>query len=244
MNPHVSKNGKYLTFMGINPSDNRWSVYLYNLINQSAPTNLTENRYWRAEDPKFSNDSSKIIFKCNLKLCLYELGTQTYSTIYDSPIESSMPYFHPEGNKIVFSSGAGSDADIKVYNHSTNVVQTLYNEANLQEYYPYGLGKRSFYFVRWFSNTQKFDQIYLGFYGGKTAKKLAFNTTEANYSDPCALPKGLLFFSATIRDNDSSTAGYDLYLANRRYKEVFKIPNSTNSSFHELGCSYTKTNYN
>ena len=237
MNPHISNNSKYLTFMGLRPSDKKWSVFLWNFDKLKKPENITNDQFYRNEDPKFSYDSQDIIFKCDGGLCRYNIESKEIKKILTYHKEASMPYWHPEKKGIIFSSGARSQADIDFLDLSTGHVKPLNNKIDLQEYYPIFLNRNKYYYTRWISQTKPYDQIYLGFLNGREPRRLPFNTEKTNSSDPCPINRSYLFFS---RHDPTTKEGYNLHLANRWNASTYKLPIHVNSKLEELGCSYSR----
>ena len=241
MNAQVSPDGRSIVFMGVSATTG-WDVYHWQIGSVAAPRNLTASfGATRDEDPKFSFAGNRIVFKQNgVMKEMDTLGviTRTFSV---SASEASMPYYAKGDSLLLFSGNevAGSTADIYSLLLSTGIEKPLSVNAGLEEYYPVTRDDSSFYFTRWYSTGNRNDQIYLGFFDGRPAQRLAFNEANQNYSDACPVSAAHLIVSSTT---SSGRGGYDLYVVDilngKRWSlDLYQI--GINSAFNELGASYT-----
>jgi Tol biopolymer transport system component len=195
MNAHFSPDGKQITFMGIG-TNRSWCIYLYDLVTQDHPALLVSGTS-RDEDPKFSADGTKIIFKHNLRIAELVLATGSVTYISDASDEFSMPYYNYDGSQIVCAKGAGVNSSIVAFDIAAKTSRTLYNTPNVHEYYPINADETSFYYAAGFSATNLIDQIYRGFWNGAARVRLPFNGMDGDYSDPYPAGNEWLILSST-----------------------------------------------
>ena len=209
MNAHFSPDGTKIVFMGISTINNSWDIYIYTLGTNSQPTDLTVNSLSRDEDPKFSPDGTKIIFKQNGILKEMDTSGNILRTFIVPNTEASMPYYTADGNSIVYSGSEAnnsSSADIIKYSISNGITQSLAAMVNVNEYYPIVIDSNTFLFTR--STTS--DQVYLGYFDGTAALKLAFNESDSDFSDTYPVNGRTVLLSSTRMGGRGE---YDLYLA-------------------------------
>ena len=241
MNGHFSPDGKSITFMGIG-NGGTWDVFIYDIESGQDPVNLTGNGDYRDEDPKFSYDGTKIAFKRNDRLATIDVASGEITILSSNDGDSdpySMPYWSLDGSKMVFGGGAGQDAYIGCWDMENSRMTKLYDRTGVVEYYPITIDEESFYYSAHVSATDNHDQLYKGYWDRRTAVKLAFNRTDADYSDACVIGSGWLVLCSTRSD---SHGGYDLYIAHETSGAIYSLDDyntSINSSKNELGASYT-----
>lgn len=117
-------------------------------------------------------------------------------------------------------------------------VTKLYDKPGTVEYYPITIDKESFYYSQHVSPTDNHDQLYKGFFDGRTSIYLAFNKKNADYSDACPVSNEWLILVSTRSD---SKGGYDLYIANETSGAIYPLSDynsSINTSKNELGPDY------
>jgi len=241
MNAHFSPDGKKIVFMGISPTTNSWDLYIFALGTNSQPINLTPNSSGRDEDPKFSPDGTKIIFKQNGVLKEMDPSGNIIRTFSVGNSEASMPFYTADGNGIVYAGNeaAGSNLNIYLYSIANNTTSALSTIENLEEYYPIVIDNATFLFTRWEGLNNKNDQVYLGYFNNKTALKLPFNETDANFSDAYPVNNHTLLISST---KQGGIGQYDLYLADMVTGKKWSLNLYNpyiNSDKNELGGCYS-----
>jgi hypothetical protein len=237
MNAHFSPDGTKIVFMGISQTTNSWDIYIYTLGINIQPTNLTQNSLGRDEDPKFSFDGTKIIFKTNGILKEMNTSGTILKTFTVPNSEASMPYYTTDGNSIVYSGNESNNAtaDIIKYNILEGTTQSLAKMVNINEYYPIVLDANTFLFTR--STTS--DQVYLGYFNGTTAIKLSFNESDSDFSDAYPIDSHTLLLSSTRLGGRGE---YDLYLVDKISGKKWSLNLYNpyiNSANNELGGCYS-----
>jgi len=243
MNAHFSPDGKQITFMGINPSTDSWSIYLYELDSSQQPVRLSTGTD-RDEDPKFSPDGKRITFKRNDRVSEMDLATGNVTVLTPAGSSYSMPYYSPDGAKLVCSKNAGQNSSICLLNMQTNTISVLYDKPNVQDYYPIGVDDNSFYYTTGYSTSNLSDQVYRGYWNGQPSVSLPFNNPNADYSDAYPIDDQWLVLSSTRSDTRGS---YDLYIANAVTGEMYSLTsynNGINTARSELGAVYYDPNSN
>jgi hypothetical protein len=242
MNLHVAPDGKSLVFMGkMNTSG--WDVFRWRIGSAALPDNLTASfGNTRDEDPKYSFDGFKIVFKQNGVMKEMDTTGRLIRSLPVTHTEASMPYY-AKGDSVLLYSGneaTGSTADIYSLRLSNGAETPLSALPGVEEYYPITRDDTSFYFTCWYSADNHNDQVYLGFHNGRPATRLAFNETYQNYSDACPVSNRYLIVSSTTPGGRGS---YDLYVADlitgKRWSMDLYL-NGINTSKNELGACYSQ----
>lgn len=241
MNAHISPDGSMITFMGDDaglPRD--WDIYIWKIGSNEAPKNLTSPsglNNLRDEDPKFSSDGKKIIFKQNGDIKMMNLdGSNVVSLTTDGMVvEESMPYMTTNGQKVVYSVGVEANADIYIMDSNGSNKTSLINVPNVFEYFPVVKDATSFFYTRWLTATDHNDQIYLSDFSGNSSS-LSINDSTSNNSDAYPVGSDYLFFSST---RAGGSGGYDLYVGQISTGAVWSLNNlGINSSVEDLGACY------
>jgi len=237
MNAHFSPDGKQITFMGINPSTDSWSIYLYELDSPQQPVRLSAGNS-RDEDPKFSPDGKRITFKRNDRVSEMDVATGNVTVITPAGASYSMPYYNPEGDKLVCSKDGGQNSSICLIDIHTKAISVLYDKTGVQDYYPIGADENSFYYTTGYSTSNRSDQVYRGYWNGQPSVSLAFNRSTGDYSDAYPVDDQWVIISST---RYGSRGGYDLYIANAETGDIYSITNynsGINTTQEELGATY------
>jgi len=233
MNAHFSPDGKQIVFMGIGNETNTWDIFLYDISGDQSPVNLTPNEGTRDEDPKFSPDGKRIAFKQNWKIV--EMNLETNQVTVLSPDDYSMPYYNAQGTKLVCSKNDGPTSSIAVIDIITKTITTLYDEPNVQDYYPINADATSFYYSVGYSPDNRIDQVYRGYWNGVPSVSLSFNKTDGDYSDAYPINNNWIALSSTC---PASIGGYDLFVANVVSGKIFSMTDyhpDINTPKNELG---------
>ena len=252
MNPDINPDGNTIVFMGIpkeKANETEWdnkdlywhrlraNLEIYKLeLGSNKLTRLTNNSI-ADEDPRFSHDGSKIVFKQNDDIKIMNLNGKIKSNITSdgNTIEESMPFFNSNETKIVYTQGAKVTSDIYLINSDGTGKTPIYNESNLSEYFPVYKDNSSFFYTRWVSTTDESDQIYLGDYSGNSTR-LSINQYTSDNSDAYPVGTDYLFFSST---RIGSKGGYDLYLGQISTGEVWSLNDlDVNSTLNDLGSCF------
>lgn len=248
INAHFSPDGSLLTFMGDETGEPRdWDIFLWEVDSDKRPLNLTKKYNQREEDPKFSPDGRKIVFKQTywnegLGKSIYDLKELNLSGDIINIItsinldEESMPYYSSDGSKIFYSRGSGSSADIYSIELNGSQNEALANVREVQEYYPITRDSNTFLFTRWFSENNHHDQIYLGYFSDKDPLSLALNERNSENADPYPVGPDWVLFSST---RSNSSKGYDIFIGHVNSGEVWSLDDfGVNTSLNELGACF------
>ncbi len=242
MNAHFSPDGKRIVFMGIPGASNNWDVFAWRIGSASQPANLTSTfGAARDEDPKFSNDGNKIIFKQNGKMKEMDTLGNILRTFTVTQKEASMPYYILGDSAVLYSgrNATGTTADIFKLSLTTNSIQSLSSLPGVEAYYPIVRDDTSFLFTRWYSASNQNDQVYLGSLNGRAFQRLPFNEPDQNYSDAYPVNSRYVILSCT---RPGGKGGYDLYVADMVTGERWPLNlynPGINSVNNELGACYT-----
>lgn len=244
MNGHFNPDGNLVVFMAQSVPDGKWDIYLYNVDSAIVPINLTASDGSRDEDPKFSPDGKNICFKKTTSnttgnLEIMTLNGTVINHVTKNTIESGMPYYLSNGSGFIYARGAGTTSDIYLVNKDGSNNHAIEKEKDLQEYYPIVIDSASYLFSRWYSASNRNDQIFIGYFSGAPVVPLLFNTINANYSDAFPCGKDYVFVSST---RHGSTGAYDLYIGNIKTGGISSLSSydtNINTTANELGACYS-----
>ncbi|MEO9022094.1 MAG: hypothetical protein ABI237_17735 [Ginsengibacter sp.] len=244
INAHFNTGGTQIVFMAQAVPDGKWDIYTWMLNSKDPPVNLTSSDKSRDEDPKFSPDGKNICFKQTSgsnpgNVRIMDLNGKILQVVTDNKIESGMPYYLLNVPALIYAAGANSNSDIFMVNKDGSHNHAIQQEKNIQEYYPITIDSFSYLFSRWYSTSNKNDQVYKGYLSGAPPVSLLFNTSNANYSDAYPCRDDFVFLSST---RTGTIGGYDLYIANMRTGSIWSLSlynKSINTSNNELGSCYS-----
>lgn len=240
MNAHVSPDGSHIVFMGISDDTGTWDLFLYELNSTSEPENLTLSGQTRDEDPKFSPDGKRVVFKQDSRIAEMDLDSRKVTRL--SPKGYGIPYYNHDGTKVVCTQGDAATSSIAIIDvKSKEIQETVYDAEGVQDYYPINADQTSFYYSVGLSKTNTVDQVYRGYWSGLRSFKLPFNANDGNYSDAYPIDADWVVLCSTRPD---TKGGYDLYVANVKTGDMYSMdlfnPN-INSPQQQLGpCYFTK----
>lgn len=240
MNAHFSPDGKSIVFMAI-ASATGWDIFRWRIGSTQMPQNLTASfGNTRDEDPKYSFDGLKIVFKQNGIMKEIDTAGHILNSFTVPNTEASMPYF-AKGDSVILYSGnesGGTTSDIyKLSLHTGSVMLLAANKA-VEEYYPIVRDDTSFLFTRWYSASDHNDQVYLGFLDGRLAQRLSVNEAGANFSDAYPVNDRYIILSST---KNGGVGGYDLYVADIVTGKKWSLDlyqRGMNTAREELGACY------
>jgi Tol biopolymer transport system component len=215
INPMLSPDGNWITFMGVR--NNAWNVFLYRLDGTVGPVDLTgSSGATRNEDPKFSADGTKLVFKQNrdVKLApiIFTNGVPSLGAVQNltqtAPVtENSMPFLSPDSTRVYFATGASSNSAILYKPVAGGAASVFERNMWLATYYPIVRSDGSVFYSRWKDVFSRLDQIYVKTTPMSPAVQLLFNDCNGNNSDAAPVDgTNYVFFSSTTQ------GGYQLYL--------------------------------
>lgn len=242
MNAHFSPDGKSIVFMGLQQGSG-WDIFSWRIGSSEVPKNLTaQYGNQRDEDPKYAADGTRIVFKQNGRLKEADtLGNIVRS--FDVPqAEASMPYYGKADSVILYSAdeASGTETDIFQISLKTGFIKPLAAQPDIQEYYPIVRDDTSYLYSRWYSASNRSDQVYLGFLNGRNPQRLLFNEPVADFSDAYPVNSRFVILSSTAA---GGRGGYDLFVADLLSGAKWSMSTyhlSVNSSKNELGACYTE----
>jgi Tol biopolymer transport system component len=240
MNAHISPDGKKIVFMGMPSGTTHWDIFMYTLGAAAQPVDLTENSSLRDEDPKFSPDGSKIAFKRNGILKEMDTTGLVLRTYTVPQKEASMPYYTRDGSGLLFAGSETGSTTLDIFllsaaDGSTHALSAL---VNVEEYYPVARDDTSFLFTRWNDQTNKNDQVYVGFYNNRPSVRLPFNQTDHDFSDAFPVNAHTVVLSST---KPGGRGQYDLYIADSKTGKIWSLNLYNpylNTVNNELGACY------
>ena len=249
MNACFGNNELEIVFMGLvnNNGNEEWDIFHYNLETKQLD-NLTKGNELRDEDPKYSPDGTKIIFKQGhwshvLDEMIYDimeinLNTRSMRAITNDVDEDSMPYYASDGKSVYYAKGL--DKSSQIYNvdlEGTAPLKEIYAEKNIRCYYPV-VYKETLYFSKWYSIYNKSDIIIKFDINENKVTIPPFNSADYNCSDACPISDRLIIISSTM---PGGNGGYDLYIADTVTGNTWSmnfLNKSINNDKHQLGASY------
>lgn len=250
MNADFNKDGEEIIFMGIvdDSYGGEWHIFRYNLITGNLE-NLTAQNGYRNEDPKYSPDGKKIIFKqgkwnTTLNRMVYQLtemnlenGKQRIVVEADAK-EVSMPYYSNDGKFVYYTKSDEVTSGIyRVSLNSPYRKMKIYVKKGIKSYYPIVWGD-IIYFTSWYSASCPVDRIMKVNIRNMHVEAMKFNKKEFNYSDACPISEQLMIVSSTRTQGEQA---YDLYLidcVNYKIYSLSEYYKEINDEREQLGASY------
>jgi len=238
MNAHFSADGESMVFMGSQSGlpEKDWDVFISHWDGKTwaEPINLTGPNGKRDEDPKFSPDGKTIAYKENGVLATMAIdgSGKTYLTVGQP--ESSMPYFAPNGKDLLFER-----------NHLIMLLKggkekTMWGQVGLNAYYPIGVDSERYLFTQ--VQASRHDRLMFGYYDGREAQPLFFNSNSWDTSDPYPYQDGKRYIFYVSGDFSVLQGGYNLMVADLKRKAVSSmgiLNPRANTDLQELGPAWS-----
>ncbi len=222
-----------IVFMAIDLAADEWDIFLYE---NGSIRNLTPNSGFRNEDPKWSSDGRKIVFKrghwsheiqdFSYDLALLDVQTGAVTLLTDDPAEEAMPCFDDSGGSIYYTKYENGIGAIYQMALETGQTKTIYAEPGVTAYYPI-VKRQSLYFTKWFSADNHCDQLMR--YDGAECVRLPFNSAQYDCSDACPIDASRMIYSATANGD------YDLYYFDGTQSTVLTAQSSAQN---DLGADF------
>lgn len=240
-----------LVFMAIDAAADEWDLYRCNLLTGKT-INLTQHSGYRNEDPKFSPDGMKIVFKRGrwshennsfvYDLAEMDLYTQTVTMLTDSDAEESMPYYAADGNSVYYALQQDGLSSIWQFKPASGEQRVIYAEDGVTAYYPV-VGNDGLYFTKWYSDQLHNDCI-MRLTADGAAVILPHQSEAYNCSDPFPMTEGLLYSSSEHGSYDlcysdgSSTAALPACNTDRQELGAVFYPSAALPEFGSGLCDY------
>ena len=234
--------GNEIVFMAIDDHAQEWDLYLYD-IRTTSIRNLTPASGYRNEDPKFSPDGDRIIYKRRYwnrredrfiyEIAEMDLRNGEIRILLSSPDrgraggELAMPVYSADGTRIYYTRYTENGSSIcAIPSEKSKEAGVIYAEEGIQAYYPICLG-RDLYFTRWISPENHHDSLIR--YDGSGFHPLEVNSETYDASDICPIGDDTFIFSCT------KNGSYDLYL----FDHGSMVPlDELNTEWQELGAAW------
>lgn len=235
MNAHFGSHPYDLVFMAIDPQADEWDLFRANLRTGTC-VNLTPQSGRRNEDPKFSPDGTRLVFKRGVwdtvsdgfryDLAELDLRTGAVTMLTDTPEEESMPYYGADDRTVYFSCQQDGGSVIASLDRVTGAHTTVFSDAARHAYYPI-FADDALFFAAWHTSDNPTDGIFR--IQNDVCERMLFSDTAYNCSDPCPLPDGTMLYS------NSQNGTYDLYW----YDGADSTPlTALNTELQELGAAF------
>ena len=244
MNAHFSPDGKRITFMA--QQNGYWNVFVWTVGSATAPQNITTVLGGRNEDPKFSFDGKKIVFKHEADIRIATLvfnadgsvGVSSWTIVTNDgwAVEDSMPFLTPSGKYVFYTTGSGSTLVVYRMNLQTMVTQKFaVPPTGAHDYYPIVRD----YSTVFFSRAVSFDQIMMAVPNAASNAPfvLPLNSCTANNSDAAPVDEDYLIFSSGAYDPP-----YGLAIGDIKSGKIWRFSQTNvnvNDGKQKLGASYT-----
>lgn len=255
MNPTFSSDGSQLVFMGLrknsHPTDATWAealdIFMYDFRTNQL-TNLSQLATLGSsidEDPAFSPDGSKVVFKRS-RSDLWELSVADYSLknlTNSASVEESGPRYSPDGNWILFWVGDGAGSYIGKIPSSGGAIQMVvdnypWDSPGIQDYFPSYWGDDKIIYTSWdtpqYYPAKDDDDIKVYSLSNSSDVFAAFNTSSDD-SDSFPLTDSVIGFSTKY---DDSLGKWDLWYGNP-FTGTAQRFDFSHAETHDLGGEYT-----
>jgi hypothetical protein len=220
----ISKDGQKIVYASCETGT--WQIYIADINGDKlSNTRMLSDGVSSSEDPRFSWDNSKVVYKRNGDIVVCTLDGSIIQEITNTPdIEEWESNFAPDG-KIVYARKKGENYQIIVWNN--NIEQVVASEL-YDAFYPFFGVDGTLYFVGKLHEIEE-DDIYCIHPGTTSIEKLPINVPGASDADPYPVigtNKKLITF---VSDRDNGERRYEGYIADLETNEVSKIVSDTES---------------
>ena len=232
MNGSFGNSPDDIVFMAIDKAADEWDIFRHQ---GGKITNLTPKSGFRNEDPKWSPDGSRIVFKRGkwdstaddflYDLALLNPSDGTVTMLTEDPAEQAMPCFSQDGKSLYYAEYENGIGLIRCMNLQTHTSEIIYHESDVNAYYPVIFGQ-DLYFTKWYSADNRCDRIMR--YDGNDISPMPFDSAAYDCSDACPVPGGMIYSS-------TQNGTYDLYY----FDGIQSLPlTDCSSEQNDLGASF------
>ncbi len=238
INAHISVDGESMTFMGsqVGLPQNEWDVFIshWNGSAWAEPINLTGPNGKRDEDPKFSPDGKRIVYKEDGVLTIMNADGSGKTYLTSGEAESSIPFFTPDGKGVIF------ERDRQIMLIKNGVTTALWNDPMLTSYYPVGIDEERYIFTQ--VQSKNYDRLMFGYYDGREAQPLFFNSTSWDTSDGYPYKDASHYVFYVSGDIADLHGGYNVMVADLKREQIASLAvlnPEANSDLQELGPAWS-----
>lgn len=247
-NPNLSADGRYMTFMGLpkGPAYGaNWrqylDVFIYDFVTDNV-TNLStqlglDDLGELEEDPVLSPAGDKVAFKRNVaNIWEADVHEHTLRQLTSGAGERSGPQYSPDGSQLIFWVGSGTSSllgRISLQGTLPASPATLHNNTGVQDYFPSYWDANRVLYTSWRNSTERDDDVKIWNIFTQVDTFAAFNSTQAEDSDPFGMTATLVGFSTT-----RGSSKWQLWYGDPVTGDVASLGISQVGK-HNLGAEYT-----
>lgn len=211
-NPNLSSDGRYMTFMGLPKGPaygtnwrNYLDVFVYDfvtdhVVNLSAKLGLSDPGEIE-EDPVLSANGDKVAFKRNVaNIWEADVYTLNVRQLTSGSGERSGPQYSPDGSELIFWINSGANSLLgKISLQGTHPIApvALHNNPGIQDYFPSYWDSNRVLYTSWRNSSERDDDVKIWNIANQADTFAAFNSTQAEDSDPFGITTALVGFSTT-----------------------------------------------
>jgi hypothetical protein len=247
-NPNVSADGRYMTFMGLpkgpayGPNWRQYlDIFIYDFVTDKV-VNLSSQLHLDdpgeiEEDPVLSPAGDRVAFKRNVAN-IWEANVNEWELrqLTMGGGERSGPQYSADGSQLIFWAGSGANsllAQISLLGDLPATPATLRNNAGVQDYFPSYWDVNRILYTSWRNSTDRDDEVKIWNTATAIDSFAAFNSPQAEDSDPFGITEALVGFSTT-----RAGAKWQIWYGDPATGDAASL-GLGNFTKHNLGAKYT-----